>query len=206
MSKQGNRVAHVAYIRVSSIGQNTARQLADVGITFDKVFEDKASGKDTNRPQLQAMLEYVREGDTLHVHSIDRLCRSLDDLISTVKGLNQKGVAVRFHKEKLEFTADKTNATNELMLGIFGAVAQFERALSAERRMEGIAKAKERGVYRKERTKKIEYEEIYKRHVEGNKGGKKLSYRQLAKELGVGHATVERAINACKPKEITATA
>lgn len=194
-------MAHVAYIRVSTVDQNTDRQLADVGIEFDKVFEDKASGKDTQRPQLQAMLEYVREGDTLHVHSIDRLSRSLEDLICSVKSLNAKGVAVKFHKENLEFTAEKSSPMNDLILNIFGAVAQFERALSKERQMEGIAKAKEKGVYNKERKKKVSYEEIYQRHVEGNKDGNKLSYRQLAKELGVGHGTVERAINACKPKE-----
>lgn len=194
-------MAHVAYIRVSTVDQNTDRQLADVGIEFDKVFEDKASGKDTQRPQLQAMLEYVRDGDTLHVHSIDRLSRSLEDLISTVKSLNAKGVAVNFHKENLEFTAEKISPMNDLILNIFGAVAQFERALSKERQMEGIAKAKDKGVYNKERKKKVSYEEIYQRHVDGNKDGNKLSYRQLAKELGVGHGTVERAINACKPKE-----
>lgn len=199
-------MAHVAYIRVSTVDQNTDRQLADVGIEFDKVFEDKASGKDTQRPQLQAMLEYVREGDTLHVHSIDRLSRSLEDLISSVKSLNAKGVAVKFHKENLEFTAEKSSPMNDLILNIFGAVAQFERALSKERQMEGIAKAKDKGVYNKERKKKVSYEEIYQRHVDGNKDGNKLSYRQLAKELGIGHGTVERAINACKPKETTATA
>lgn len=198
-------MAHVAYIRVSTVDQNTDRQLADVGIEFDKVFEDKASGKDTQRPQLQAMLEYVREGDTLHVHSIDRLSRSLEDLISSVKSLNAKGVAVKFHKENLEFTAEKSSPMNDLILNIFGAVAQFERALSKERQMEGIAKAKDKGVYNKERKKKVSYEEIYQRHIEGNKDGNKLSYRQLAKELGIGHGTVERAINACKPKETTAT-
>lgn len=199
-------MAHVAYIRVSTVDQNTDRQLADVGIEFDKVFEDKASGKDTQRPQLQAMLEYVREGDTLHVHSIDRLSRSLEDLISSVKSLNAKGVAVKFHKENLEFTAEKSSPMNDLILNIFGAVAQFERALSKERQMEGIAKAKDKGVYNKERKKKVSYEEIYQRHVDGNKDGNKLSYRQLAKELGIGHGTVERAINACKPKETTTTA
>lgn len=199
-------MAHVAYIRVSTVDQNTDRQLADVGIEFDKVFEDKASGKDTQRPQLQAMLEYVREGDTLHVHSIDRLSRSLEDLISSVKSLNAKGVAVKFHKENLEFTAEKSSPMNDLILNIFGAVAQFERALSKERQMEGIAKAKDKGIYNKERKKKVSYEEIYQRHVEGNKDGNKLSYRQLAKELGIGHGTVERAINACKPKETTTTA
>lgn len=199
-------MAHVAYIRVSTVDQNTDRQLADVGIEFDKAFEDKASGKDTQRPQLQAMLEYVREGDTLHVHSIDRLSRSLEDLISSVKSLNAKGVAVKFHKENLEFTAEKSSPMNDLILNIFGAVAQFERALSKERQMEGIAKAKEKGVYNKERKKKVSYEEIYQRHVDGNKDDNKLSYRQLAKELGIGHGTVERAINACKPKETTTTA
>lgn len=196
----------VAYIRVSTVDQNTDRQLSESSVSFKKTFEDKASGKDTNRPQLQAMLEYVREGDTVHVHSIDRLGRSLSDLTDTVKFLNEKGVAVKFHKEGLEFTADKSNPMNDLMFNLLGAFAQFERAIAKERQIEGIAKAKEKGVYNKQRKKKVEYSEIYARFVEGNSNGNKLSYRTLAKDLGVGHGTVERAINACKAEEEAKTA
>lgn len=192
-------MANVAYIRVSTVEQNTDRQLSDISVEFDKKFEDKASGKDTKRPQFQAMLEYVREGDTLYVHSIDRLGRSLQDLMETVKKLNNKGVTVKFHKENLEFSAERNNPMNDLMFNLLGSFAQFERAIARERQMEGIAKAKEKGVYNKERQKKVSYDEIYQKYLDSDIDGKKASYRQLAKELNVGHGTIERAINACKP-------
>lgn len=135
----------IGYIRVSSVDQNDARQLD--GVDLDKTFADKASGKDTFRPQLQAMLEYVREGDHLYVHSMDRLSRSLRDLQDVVQGLTDKGVAVSFVKEGMTFTGnDDPMAT--LMLQLLGAVGQFERALIKERQREGIAIAKAEGVYK----------------------------------------------------------
>lgn len=135
----------IGYIRVSSVDQNDARQLD--GVDLDKTFTDKASGKDTLRPQLQAMLEYVREGDHLYVHSMDRLSRSLRDLQDVVQGLTDKGVAVSFVKEGMTFTGnDDPMAT--LMLQLLGAVGQFERALIKERQREGIAIAKAEGVYK----------------------------------------------------------
>lgn len=135
----------IGYIRVSSVDQNDARQLD--GVDLDKTFTDKASGKDILRPQLQAMLEYVREGDHLYVHSMDRLSRSLRDLQDVVQGLTDKGVAVSFVKEGMTFTGnDDPMAT--LMLQLLGAVGQFERALIKERQREGIAIAKAEGVYK----------------------------------------------------------
>ncbi len=126
--------AHIGYIRVSTTDQNTERQLD--GITLDKTFTDKLSGKDTQRPQLQACLEYIREGDTLHVHSMDRLARNLMDLQGMVESLTNRGIVVQFHKESLTFT-DDTNAMNKLMLQIMGAVAEFERSLIRERQRKG---------------------------------------------------------------------
>ncbi|WP_042918200.1 recombinase family protein, partial [Pseudomonas tolaasii] len=133
-------MASIGYIRVSSTDQNTARQLE--GVALDEVFTDKVSAANTDRPELQAMLRHVRKGDVLHVHSIDRLARSLEDLLALVKGLISQGVAVSFHKEQLHFTGE-ANPMQELMLGLLGSVAQFERALIRERQAEGIAKAKE---------------------------------------------------------------
>ena len=133
---------HVGYIRVSTVDQNTERQLD--GITLDKTFTDKLSGKDTKRPGLQDCLGYVREGDTLHVHSMDRLARNLMDLQGTVEDLTGRGVTVQFHKESLVFT-NETSAMSRLMLQIMGAVAEFERSLIRERQREGIAKAKQAG-------------------------------------------------------------
>lgn len=139
----------IGYIRVSTHDQNTARQLD--GVYLDKVFEEHASGKNSNRPALQTCLDYVREGDVLHVHSIDRLARNLQDLLSIVTTSKEKGVTVIFHKENLEFVgngaAGKSDAFQELQLHIIAAVAQFERALILERQREGIAIAKREGKY-----------------------------------------------------------
>jgi DNA invertase Pin-like site-specific DNA recombinase len=129
----------IGYIRVSTLGQNTDRQLK--GIHVDRTFTDKVSGKDTNRPQLQEMLAFARDGDTVVVHSMDRLARNLDDLRRTVRLLTKKGVAVEFIHEHLTFKGDDTPMAI-LLLSIMGAFAEFERALIRERQMEGIALAK----------------------------------------------------------------
>lgn len=139
---QGQRVG---YVRVSSEGQNDARQLD--GMALDKTFTDKASGKDTQRPQLQAMLSHVRQGDHVYVHSMDRLARSLGDLEGIVKGLTSRGVAVTFTKQGMTFTGEDS-PMNTLLLQLLGAVGQFERELIRERQREGIAIAKAKGVYK----------------------------------------------------------
>lgn len=135
----------VGYIRVSTVDQNTERQLD--GLELDKTFTDKASGKDTKRPQLQAALEYLRDGDTLIVHSMDRLARNLLDLQQTVKALNDRGILVHFAKEHLIFAGDDAPMA-KLQLAILGAVAEFERALIKERQREGIIIAKAKGAYK----------------------------------------------------------
>ncbi len=135
----------MAYIRVSSLDQNTARQLD--GIAVDRTFTDSASGKNTQRPQLDAMVSFVREGDSVTVHSMDRLARNLDDLRRIVHELTAKGVRVQFVKEQLTFTGDDTAMAN-LLLSVMGAFAEFERSLILERQREGIALAKQRGAYR----------------------------------------------------------
>lgn len=191
-------MAQVAYIRVSSVGQNTERQLADTGIQFDEVFEDKASGKNTERQGLKAMLKYVRAGDTVHVHSIDRLGRSLIDLKTLVTQLNDEGVAVHFHKENLPFAAGKQNPMQTLMFDMLAAFAEFERSIIKERQREGIEKAKEKGVYKKDKRKKVDYAELSQAVEEG------MSYRTVADKYGVGVATVDRAVKAHK-KESEAT-
>jgi len=142
---------NIGYIRVSSIDQNTARQLD--GINIDIVYTDKVSGKDRIRPELDNMLKAVTTGDVVHVHSMDRLARNLEDLLKLVKEIIGKGAAVQFHKEQQTFKGDKQDAMAELMLGVLGAVAQFERAIIRERQAEGIAAAKVRGVYAKHGAK-----------------------------------------------------
>ena len=185
-------MAHVAYIRVSTTEQNTDRQLVDTGIEFDKIFDDKASGKNTERQGLNDMLDYVREGDTIHVHSIDRLGRSLIDLKTVVTELNARGVAVHFHKENLKFEAGTQNPMQTLMFDMLGAFAEFERSMIKERQREGIEKAKERGVYNKDKRKKVDYTELNAAIESG------MSYRQVAEKFSVGVGTVDRAVKAHK--------
>ena len=129
---------NVGYIRVSSVDQNSDRQLSDTSL--DVVFEDKCSGKDTQRPQLKACLRHLRSGDALHVHSIDRLARNLKDLQTLVEELTGRGVTIRFNKENLTFTGD-ANPMQKLMLQMMGAFAEFERSMIRERQREGIAAA-----------------------------------------------------------------
>jgi len=138
-------ITRVGYIRVSTLDQNTDRQLD--GVELDKTFTDKASGKDTKRPELKRALEYLREGDTLLVHSMDRLARNLDDLRKIVKDLTGRGVAVEFIKEHLTFTGEDSSMSI-LLLSIMGAFAEFERALLRERQREGITLARRKGVYK----------------------------------------------------------
>lgn len=185
-------MAHVAYIRVSTTEQNTDRQLSDTEINFDKVFEDKASGKNTERKGLKDMLDYVREGDTVHVHSIDRLGRSLIDLKTIVTDLNNRGVAVKFHKEKLDFEVGKADKLQTLMFNMLAAFAEFERSMIKERQREGIEKAKAKGVYNKNKRKKVDYAELNAAIESG------MSYRQVAEKFSVGVGTVDRAVKANK--------
>jgi DNA invertase Pin-like site-specific DNA recombinase len=134
----------VGYIRVSSVDQNTVRQLD--GIEIERSFTDKASGKDTARPKLEELLAFVRTGDTVIVHSMDRLARNLDDLRRIVRTLTGKGVRIEFVKEGLVFTGEDSPMAT-LLLSVMGAFAEFERALILERQREGIAAAKQRGAY-----------------------------------------------------------
>ena len=174
---------NVGYIRVSTLLQNTSRQLDSV--LLDKVFEDKASGKNTDRPKLEACLAHLRDGDTLHVHSMDRLCRNLDDLRRIVKELTSRGVVVSFHKEGLSFTGEDSPMSN-LLLSMLGAVAEFERSIILERQREGIAIAKNEGKYkgRKPSLSKDSVQELVRR---ANAGEKKTA---LAREFGVSRQTV----------------
>jgi DNA invertase Pin-like site-specific DNA recombinase len=138
----------VGYVRVSTLEQNTGRQLEQMKDEHtDVIFEDHISGKSLERPELDKMLKHVRKGDTVVVHSMDRLARNLRDLRNLVDDLTDRGVVVKFLKEHLEFTG-QTNSTAKLMLNIMGAVAEFEREMILERQREGIALAKAEGKYK----------------------------------------------------------
>ena len=174
----------VGYVRVSSFSQNIDRQLD--GILLERIFTEKASAKDAQRPVLQECITYLRTGDCLHVHSIDQLARNLMDLQTIVSTLNEKAVSVTFHKENLTFSGSNNNPMNKLMLQMMGAFAEFERALIKERQREGIAKAKERGVQigRKRVLDDAQVEEIKNRAAGGE------SKSSLAKEYGVSRQTL----------------
>ena len=135
----------VGYVRVSSVDQNIDRQLESLQV--DKLFIDKASGKDVNRDQFQAMLDFVREGDSVFVHSMDRMARNLDDLRKTVKHLIEKGVQVHFIKENLTFNGNDS-PISLLLRSVLGAFSEFERSLIRERQREGLALARSRNVYK----------------------------------------------------------
>lgn len=173
----------IGYIRVSTLDQNPERQLDNINV--DRIFTDKASGKDTKRPELDALMCFVRTGDTVVVHSMDRLARNLDDLRHIVQLLTQRGVRIEFVKEQLSFTGEDSPIAN-LMLSIMGAFAEFERSLIKERQREGIALAKQRGAYRgrKKSLSDIEKMKLLDRIQRGDKKA------QVARDFGISRETL----------------
>jgi len=173
----------VGYTRVSSLDQNADRQLD--GVALDRVFTDSASGRSTARPQLEALLAFVRDGDTVLVHSMDRLARNLDDLRALVRTLTARGVRVQFAKEQLTFTGDDT-AMATLLLSVMGAFAEFERSLIRERQREGIALARQRGAYRG-RARALSAEQILQLRQRVAAG---IPKAMLARGSGVSRETI----------------
>lgn len=173
----------VGYARVSSLDQNVGRQLE--GVELDKTFTDRASGKDVKRPQLQAALDYLRDGDVLVVHSMDRLARNLDDLRRIVTDLTGRGVQVQFVKEGMVFNGEDS-AMSKLLLSVMGAFAEFERALLRERQREGIAIAKKAGVY-KGRKPSLTPDRVAELRARVATGEKKAA---LAREFGISRETL----------------
>ncbi len=187
----GGRIGgqRVGYTRVSSLDQNTGRQLD--GVALDRTITDNASGRSTARPQLEAMLAFVRDGDIVLVHSMDRLARNLDDLRALVRTLSVRGVRVQFLKEQLTFTGDDT-AMATLLLSVMGAFAEFERSLIRERQREGIALARKRGAYRG-RARALDAEQVAQLRARVAEGTPKAT---LARELGIGRETVYQYLRA----------
>lgn len=175
----------VGYRRVSSIDQNLDRQdLGDV----EKVFEEKISGKDRNRTALAELIQFVREGDVVVIHSIDRLARDLRDLQSIIQELNDKSVTVEFLTERLTFSG-ADDPFSKLQLQMMGAFAEFERNIIKKRQAEGIAQAKLRGVY-KGRQKKIDDGKIIELTAKGH------SQNQVAEMMGITRMSVYRCLKA----------
>ena len=153
---------------------------------IEKWFTEKVSAKDTNRPKLQELLEFAREGDTVHIHDFSRLARSTKDLLDIVDALNQKGVNLVSNKENI----DTSTPTGKLMLTMIGAINEFERANLLERQREGIAIAKREGKYSGRKRKSVQdfdkyYDQFMKREI--NKS-------QFAKLIGVSRPTLDKLI------------
>ena len=179
----------IGYVRVSTFDQNVDRQLD--GQSLDRIFTDKASGKDINRPELDAMLAFAREGDTVVVHSMDRLARNLDDLRKLVQSLTKRGVRIEFVKESLAFSGEDSPMAN-LMLSVMGAFAEFERALIRERQREGIAVARQRGAYRG-RKRSLSDKMVAELHRRVDDGERKAV---IARDLGISRETLYQYLRA----------
>ena len=177
----------VGYARVSSTGQDLAIQLEKLA-GCQKVFKEKRSGVDTGRPELKRCLDYLREGDTLLVTKIDRLARSTSDLYRIISALADKGVAFKVVDDP---TIDTTNRTGKLVMGILALIAEFENDIRRERQMDGIAKAKERGIYfgRKPDLTAERIVEIKSLRAEGT------TVPDIIRKVGLSKATVYRALN-----------
>ena len=180
---------NVAYVRVSTVEQNEARQIEGMSkYNIEKWFTEKVSAKDTNRPQLKAMLDYVREGDTIYIHDFSRLARSTKDLLEIVEELNRKNVNLVSNKENI----DSSTASGKLMLTMIGAIAEFERQNLLERQKEGIEIAKREGKFKGGQVKKVDddtfnkYYEMYKNR-EINKG-------KFAELLNLSRATLDKML------------
>lgn len=174
----------IGYRRVSTTDQNLDRQELE---GCEKVFEEKRSGAKRDRPALNNLIDFAREGDEVIVHSLDRLARDLRDLKSIVDTLNDKGVTVEFLQERLRFSPEADDPLSKLQLHLIGAFAEFELSLLRSRQAEGIARAKAKGVY-KGRRATIDREQVAELHAEG------LGATEIAKTLGIGRASVYRVL------------
>ena len=182
-------MANIAYVRVSTGDQNEQRQIEALEkYNIDKWFTEKVSGKNTKRPQLQAMLDYVREGDTIHIHDLSRLARNTKDLLEIVEKLEGKKVSLVSNHENI----DSSTPTGKLMLTMIGAIAEFERANLLERQREGIAIAKAEGKYRGGQVKRIDEELFnaeYKKYM-----AREISKAQLARNLSISRPTLDKLL------------
>ena len=180
---------NIAYVRVSTVEQNEARQLEGLKkYNIDKWFTEKISGKDTNRPQLKTLLDFVREGDTVYVHDFSRLARSTKDLLDIVDQLNRKNVHLVSNKENL----DSSTPTGKLMLTMIAAINEFERTNLLERQQEGIAEAKKRGVYkgRKEiRISDLKWDEMFQKYMR-----REINKKEFAKLLHISRPTLDKLL------------
>lgn len=175
------------YVRVSTIEQNEDRQLVTMKKhNIEKLFQEKISAKDTNRPQLKLLLDYVREGDTVVIHDFSRLARSTKDLLEITELLEQKKVKLISEKESI----DTSTPTGRLMLTMIGAINEFERSNLLERQREGIAIAKDQGKYKGRKEVNVkDFDKHYDRYI-----NREVTKSQLAKELDISRPTLDKLI------------
>ena len=186
---KGGSNMNIAYVRVSSLDQNEQRQNEALQKhNIDKWFTEKVSGKDTNRPELKAMLEYVREGDTIYIHDFSRLARSTKDLLDIVEELERKKVHLVSNKENI----NTSTPSGKLMLTMIGAIAEFERTNLLERQREGIAEAKKKGVYKGGQVKKIDsalFDKLYDQY-----NHREINKKQFAEKLKISRPTLDKLL------------
>ena len=184
---------NIAYVRVSSIDQNEARQRESLGkYNIERWYVEKVSGKDTNRIELQAMLDFAREGDTIYIHDLSRLARNTMDLLRIVELLSRKKIHLVSNKECI----DSGTATGKLMLTMIGAINQFERENLKERQLEGIAIAKRNGKYKGRKKVEISnFEDHYARYMK-----REINKVELARELKIHRSTLDRIIREYEQK------
>ena len=178
----------VAYVRVSTVEQNEGRQLEALKkYDIDKIFLEKVSGKNTDRPQLALLIDYVREGDTLYIESFSRLARNTKDLLNLLELLNSKGVGIISLKEQI----DTTTASGKLMVTLIGAVATFERDIMLERQREGIALAKKQGKYKGRTAKKLphDFDNIYNQYMT-----RKITKTKMAEMCDLSRPVLDRLL------------
>jgi len=182
-------MANIAYVRVSTVEQNEARQVEALKAhNIDKWFTEKVSGKSMDRPQLKSMLDYVREGDTVYIHDFSRLARSTKDLLAIVEQLQDKGVQLVSNKENL----DTSTPTGKLMLTMIAAINEFERENLLERQREGIAIAKAEGKFKGGQVKRIDektFNAAYDRYQH-----RQLNKKELAAELKISRPTLDKLL------------
>ncbi len=186
-------MARVAYVRVSTEEQNEARQREALKVRgIDKWFVEKTSAKDTDRPEFQKMMDWVREGDTIYIHDLSRIARSTKDLLELLDTLQGKGVALVSDKESI----DTGTATGKLFVTIIAAINEFERANLLERQREGIAIAKREGKYKGRKSVTVpDLPRHYERYM-----NREISKAALARELGISRPTLERLFGEYRAK------
>lgn len=182
---------NIAYVRVSTEEQNEARQKAALeAYGIEKWYVEKKSGKDTDRPELQSLLDFAREGDTVYVHEFSRLARNTKDLLELIEYFNRKNIILVSNKEKF----DTSTPTGKLFVTMIGAIAEFERALILERQKEGIVIAKAEGKYKGRQVKEIDQKSFDRYYTEYM--NRRISKKAFAEALHISRPTLDRLLKA----------